>query len=329
MEEAEMRQKIRRVLAVTLIAVFLLSGCKLFKKDIPTVISLTNAAITNMGKADSAEVKVNSTGDITATYKVMNIGINMSLDTDIDMEMTRNPERSKGTINLSLGLVGQEQSMNGEFYGEGSKDGTKTTYIRWKEGNWMKKTKAAQSDASDASSSNSSSGPALIPNSLVQVIGLMKAIADESITAELKEDTATINDKEAYQISFMLSGDFLKQFMDAGGMSLGGLSESGDSIDWTIVEIPAELYIYKESQLPARITMDCTSIGTQIIEGQLEGYMQDLPIGDIALSVNKYDVDITIDRYDEIEAIEIPAEAKNAAESESLMPNMTDIVKFW
>jgi hypothetical protein len=57
--------------------------------------------------------------------------------------------------------------------------------------------------------------------------------------------------------------------------------------------------------------------------------MQDLPIGDIALSVNKYDVDITIDRYDEIEAIEIPAEAKNAAESESLMPNMTDIVKFW
>ena len=75
--------------------------------------------------------------------------------------------------------------------------------------------------------------------------------------------------------------------------------------------------------------MDCTSIGTQIIEGQLEGYMQDLPIGDIALSVNKYDVDITIDRYDEIEAIEIPAEAKKASESESLMPTMTDIVKFW
>ena len=75
--------------------------------------------------------------------------------------------------------------------------------------------------------------------------------------------------------------------------------------------------------------MECSPTGTQIIEGEPEGQLRGPPIGDIALSVNKYDVDITIDRYDEIEAIEIPAEAKNAAESESLMPTMTDIVKFW
>ena len=91
-----------RIMSVTLSAVFLLTGCRIFKKDVHTVLTLTNAALTNVAEVESAEVKIRGTGDLNATYEALNIGLNMKLGTDMDLEMTRKPERTRGTAAITI-----------------------------------------------------------------------------------------------------------------------------------------------------------------------------------------------------------------------------------
>ena len=67
---------------------------------------------------------------------------------------------------------------------------------------------------------------------------------------ELKKDLVTINDKEAYQTSFIMNDKLLFELARTGGTDLSrfGLDANVSSED--SVEIPAELYIYKDSGLP-------------------------------------------------------------------------------
>lgn len=111
-----MRNRIRTILAILLAAVFLLTGCRIFKKDVHTVLTLTNAALTNVAEVESAEVKIRGTGDLNATYEALNIGLNMKLGTDMDLEMTRKPERTRGTAAITIGAIGQEQVIDGVLY---------------------------------------------------------------------------------------------------------------------------------------------------------------------------------------------------------------------
>lgn len=319
-----MKSKIRTILAAMLIAVLLLAGCNLSGLGKPSVVSLTNSAITNLGKVNSAEVNVKTDGDITAVYEALNIGMNINLDTDSNMEVTKDTGRSRGTVGVTVGAVGQEQTINGEFYKE-SLSGGSTTYVQWEEGDWLKKTAAGKQEASEEE--NSSEGITM-PGSIMQMAGMLKYLADGSLEAELKEETVQVNDQEAYQITSTLGGDFLKGLIDSGLINLQGLSLEEADIDWSTVSIPAEIYIYKESKLPARITLDCTSFGSQIVGNMLKEELEQLPIGDIRLDVNKFLVDITIDRYDEVEAFEIPSETASASEAESLAPAITDLFHF-
>lgn len=325
-----MKRRIRTILTIFLISSILLVGCKFFKAGIPTVVTLTQSAIRNVEKAESAEIWLKTDGDFTLTETNLNIGMDLTMHSDVDMEMTRNPGRGKGTVDFTIGAVGQEQTVNGEFYRDTADNGVSTTYIRWKNGDWMKKT-GKESETQEQGTDNSSSGSEGIklPASAVRVIGILKAISDGSITAELCEETVTINDKEAWQINCSLSGDFLKQALGTSGVSLGGVSLDQLDIDWESLSVPAELYIYKELELPAGARIDCTPIGAKIFEKLFEGYLDQLPVGNVRLDVSSFTLDITIDRYDEIEAIEIPAETAGAVETESLLPTMTDLIKFW
>jgi hypothetical protein len=318
----KMRNKIRTILAISLIAIFLLTGCRIFKKDVHTVLTLTNAALTNVAEVESAEVKIRGDGDLNATYEALNIGLNMKLGTDLDLEMTKNPERTKGTAEIKIGAIGQEQVIKGRIYKDTAEDGTKTTYVQWQEGDWLKRTTAPAEETSEKKGFT-------VPTSLIQTVGIMKAIADGDISAELQEETVMINDKEAWQMDFVVTGEFLRQILDKGGFSLGGLTIETADVDWESLEVPAQIYIYKETELPARITMDCTPIGAQMIESMFTDYMESLSLEGIKLKVTSYTLDITLDKYNEIETFEIPAEAAGAAETDSLMPSLEDVLKFW
>lgn len=318
-----MRIRIRTILAAILITVVLV-GCNLTGFGKPSVVSLTKDAVKNLNKVESAEVKIKTDGDISAVYDALNIGLNITMDSDADLEMTKDPQRAKGTVDLTVGAVGQEQTVKGKLYRDRT-DTDSITYIQWENGEWMKKTSPVKQKAAE---DEKASKGITMPDSVTQVVGLLKFLSDGSLTAELKEETVQVNDKEAYQINSVISGDLLKQLIESGTIDLGQIDLNTEEIDWANISVPAELYIYKESKLPARITLDCTAIGSQVIGNMLKDDLEDLPFGKIRVDVNRFVVDISIDRYNEIEAIEIPAETAGAVESENLTPSLTDFFQF-
>ena len=55
-----MRNRIRTILAILLAAVFLLTGCRIFKKDVHTVLTLTNTTAT--ASTNKVTVDLNAQG---------------------------------------------------------------------------------------------------------------------------------------------------------------------------------------------------------------------------------------------------------------------------
>lgn len=323
--DKEVNMKIRiRIIFAALLVIVLLAGCNLGGLGKPSVVSLTKDAIKNLKKVESAEAKIKTDGDISAVYETLNIGMNITLDSETDMEMTKDPERAKGSVNLIVGAVGQEQTVKGRFYRDRT-DTDAITYVKWENGDWMKKTSPVkQKEAEDEKASKGIT----MPDSVMQAVGLLKYLSDGSLTAQLNQETVQVNEKEAYQISSIISGDLLRQLIENGTINLGEIDLNTEEIDWANVSVPAELYIYKDSKLPARITLDCTAIGSQVVGNMLKDDLEQLPFGKIRVDVSKFVVDITIDKYNEIEAIEIPAETAGAVESENLTPTLTDFFQF-
>lgn len=319
-----MKKTIRAVLIFLLVAV-LTAGCGLARLGKPSVVSLAKDAMTNLNKAGSAEIRVKTEGDLSAVYDSLNIGLNITLDSDTDIEMTKDPARAKGTTDLTVGAVGQEQTIHGQFYRDRS-DSAVTTYVRWENGDWMKKTE----EVKQAAEAEEEKGKGIaIPDSVMQMAGILKYLSDGSLKAELMEETVQVNEKEAYQINSVLSGEVLKTFIESGVINIGSIDLNKVNVDWATISVPAELYIYKDSRLPARIKMDCTSIGSQIVGNMLKEELGELPFGqELRVDVNSFTVDITIDRYNEIEAFEIPAETADAAEADDLLPSLTDFFQF-
>ena len=319
-----MKNIIRSFLAVLLIGMLALTGCSLGRFGKPSVVSLTKDAMANMKKVESAAVNIKTDGDISAVYEALNIGMNINLDSETDMELTKEPGLARGDTTLTVGAVGQEQTIKGTFYRESNDEGS-TTYVKWQNGDWTKKTTPAEKETEEEENNPNA---ITMPESVTTVVGMLKYLSDGSVSAELKEETVQINEKEAYQITSTLGGDFLKDMIDNGTIPLSGVNLDQAEIDWSTVSVPAEIYIYKESKLPARITLDCTSIGSQIVGNMLKEQLESIPFGNIRLDVNRFVVDITIDRYNEIEAFEIPAEAAGAAESDNLAPGIMDLFQF-
>lgn len=76
------------------------AGCSLPGLGKPSVVSLTKDAVANLNKVSSAQVNIQTDGDVSAVYETLNIGMNITLDTDSDLELTKDLARAKGRIGM-------------------------------------------------------------------------------------------------------------------------------------------------------------------------------------------------------------------------------------
>ncbi|MDO5477351.1 MAG: hypothetical protein Q4F43_09615 [Eubacteriales bacterium] len=322
------------VLAMLTAVSLLAAGCKStrlpdFLNPKPTATSLAKHAIKNVQNVQSAEVKADIDTEIGASVSIISLSMDMNMD--LDMEMTKDPLLSKGQADVEVGMMGKNQTMHGDFYLDGTDD---TTYIRWKDGEWTKKTadKTEQAQNGEGSAglipSIPGTGNGDLDETIAQSVSILQLIADGAVETELKEETVTVQEKEAWQINATVQGPLLKEILS----STGKVSDSDlEKIHWEEVEIPAEIYIYKNTELPARIVMDCKSFGPSLLSADsLEGIdalNEQIPVGEIELELKKCDIDLVFDRYDEIEPFEIPQEVKNAKEADSLSPDVMEMLE--
>lgn len=331
-------------LTAALLSVVILAGCSRpglpgLPWSKPTAVSLTGAALRNLQEVQSLSMHMDSVNDLAVTYEALDISMNLGMKIGMDMDMIKDPQLAKGSAEVEIDAVGQKQSMQGDFYLDPAEGENGMTYIRWSGGEWLKKeagkkTASQEAEGSGETSSGddgqtssgeggTSSAPGF-PSGLLEGAGILKLIAEQAMDAELLEETTTVNDQEAWEIHTDLQGSLLKEMLQKSG---GSLPFDTASVRWDEVTIPSQIYIYKESELPARIVLDCTDLGTAAFGEFLTKATQEFPLGNLRTEIAKSTLDLTFSRYDEIETFEIPQEARQAVLTDNLLPGITDLLE--
>lgn len=312
--------RIKAVLAVVIlvivigaaVAVLKLSGGKV---STLTAVSLSKTAMENVKEAKSAQVAMLIDMDGRIEYAPLNIGMDIGLKFDIDMEAVRGPLKTKGTVDAEIEVLGKKNKARAEFFTDDEEKESSVTYARLADMNWTKKTKEKKSSGTSA-------------NPMGAGIVIINAISEEKLTAELLEQTAEVDGKEAWQMNCVADGVFLKDVIDTDLVNEDDLPFDPEKVEWENVKIPVTVYIYKETKLPARIVMDCSTIGGEALSKMLKDSLKDTMFDGIDVNISKCAVDMTITRYDEIEDIVIPEEALGAKESKDLLSQIIDTIGF-
>ena len=130
-----------------------------------------------------------------------------------------------------------------------------------------------------------------------------------------------LNGAKATRYDCVVSGGAIDEIMDSSGaytqLSLLGISgEQAREMLSGLGEMPYSIWIDAKSSLPVRYELDMSGIMAALVEKILRGS------GDIFpdVSLDRLTVSVTLSDFDAVEAIEIPAEALDAADVTETSP---------
>lgn len=326
MNTGKNRYRLHAATAFLTALVVLLSGCGLFK---PTFESLVANMAKKLGKVTSVGVLTKVDTEFEVGLGSADLTVSGKLGAVSDMDVTKEPLRSAQTFELTLEALGQTMNSKIEQYMDQTEDKKQIIYTREEGGKWTKtvvdpsesgkdEAQEGRTDGQAGEDQKDKTGGAAGNESIFELMETAGKLKENLKNPELKKDLVTINDKEAYQTSFIMNDKLLFELARTGGTDLSrfGLDANVSSED--SVEIPAELYIYKESGLPARITADCTALSDKFISGRINDRLKGTMFEGLTLSFKSFKIDMTFDRFDEIQTIEIPQEALDAEETKSV-----------
>lgn len=298
----------RLAAAVCILAAALaVSGCSPFKA---TPVSLLKTAVMNARKAESVATDADISGVFKLGQENLSLGMDVDMHLSAKMESIREPRLAKGTADLDFSVLGTSQSIHTDLYLEADQSGHGTAYMNPEGGSWKKKSVRV----ADISQEKGRKLDALLMGAEA-----VNMFLQDPLELQLDEALSEVNGREAYRITCKVPGSVIKKVLEKkdsdGEKPEGGISLK--DVDWNKVLIPAEIYIYKAEKLPARIVMECETIGNQMAGKLLENALEDLPIRieDLSLEAEKCTVDLVFDRYGKIEGFEIPEEIREGADA--------------
>ena len=247
-------------------------------------IILSSAALGGCGKkevtAESIVQQSNETMEKAKSFLAdFNMEMEMSMssgDQSMDMDMvmtgtmqaTQDPEIVYMDVAMTSGLFGLSLDM--DIYTQTEED--KVITYTGIAGEWMKTEQEGLSKSNLAE--------------LQKMFGSGKEMT-------LDEQTEKIGDKEVYVLTASISGEELEKVMSAMGSMANGL----DSMDLSQFQADTCMKVYKDTMLPASITLDMITNG--------EG----MEVDGVVTKINKMTITVDYKEFDTIDSIEIPAEA--------------------
>ena len=245
---------------------------------------LSSAALGGCGKkevtAESIVQQSNETMEKAKSFLAdFNMEMEMSMssgDQSMDMDMvmtgtmqaTQDPEIVYMDVAMTSGLFGLSLDM--DIYTQTEED--KVITYTGIAGEWMKTEQEGLSKSNLAE--------------LQKMFGSGKEMT-------LAEQTEKIGDKEVYVLTASISGEELEKVMSAMGSMANGL----DSMDLSQFQADTCMKVYKDTMLPASITLDMITNG--------EG----MEVDGVVTKINKMTITVDYKEFDTIDSIEIPAEA--------------------
>lgn len=240
-----------------------LGGCG--KKEV-TAESIVQQSNESMEKAKSFLADFNMEMEMSMSSGDQSMDMDMAMTGT--MQATQDPEIVYMDVAMSSGLFGLSLDM--DIYTQTEED--KVITYTGIAGEWMKTEQEGISQSNLAE--------------LQKMFGSGKEMT-------LAEQTEKIGDKEVYVLTASISGEELEKVMSAMGSMANGL----DSMDLSQFQADTCMKVYKDTMLPASVTLDMITNG--------EG----MEVDGVVTKINKMTITIDYKEFDTIDAIEIPAEA--------------------
>lgn len=225
-----MKKMIPAALCMVSLAAASLTGCSLNSE---TAQNLADEVTANTSAVHSASVNIDMNMDLD--YESAGISIPLSYNAQMSGNISRDPSAAHltGTITASSDIG---SSKNEEEIYSLTDSGTKTIYTG-SDGNWYQTVQEISGSKQD----------------LISDSGLCQLIADADLHGVLEEDSRTVDGRECYVIDTAISGDTLRDVMEE---YLTRQDLYLDEVDWSDVSADAAICIYKDTKLPARISLD-------------------------------------------------------------------------
>ena len=304
-----MKRKITKMLTGVMTAALLFgygtAGTVFAAEEDVTPASLAEGAIEKLQEVDSYASEIGFVMDIGIGIEVEGETFNMGVlaDMGLDMEMTLDPEAAhmagQFSMATSMGDEDGEAETNAmETYFVKEDDGYATYSYSQEDDLWTREV----SDADDSDDNE---------QTWESVNAIFQGIADGAMEAELTGED-TYNGEDVYVMTVLLSGEYLENTMNVG---MGGEDSSlfGSDIDMDDLATPAMIMIYKESGLPALVSIDMSEIGAAMMESAMGLTEEDLEEITFEVTIGDFGMDIAFFDYGAIGEITVPDEIKAAA----------------
>lgn len=234
-----------------------------------------------------------------------------SVEGEFGFEMNLGVEESGVSMNMDLGAQGQFQTINApaamhidgnmnvdfmgmkmdfEMYSTGT-DGKTEFYLNMAD-QWTKYEEENTDNTEKAETQD-------IDFANMFVSGLV-----------LADKTEKLDGKEVYVMTGKLNGEALEKQLASVKETMG---EGYEKLDLTNMDIPVVFKVYKETKMPAYLELDMGSFMAsffQAMSGEEQGN----------ISTDTCLVTVTFKKYNSVDAIEVPQEARDAAEQ-----NLSDL----
>jgi len=284
--------KVMKSIAAVMILVAVILGAGYYILEThPTPVHLAKRTADNLGKVHSAEAEVEM--DYEGTVTVLKNDVQIGMGTKFDMEAVTDPAASHTNGSLTVSFMGMDVDVPLESYVQ-KENGESILYINIAIKVW---TKQKVNDPANTVPE--------IDTRAVTALLIQKIISGE-ITAELSEETEMICDKEAYKLSFDISGKTLEELLTVAAAYNEKAAKLAENLDLTGTGAHIDMWIYKDMKLPARIAIDCTALGSYLVQSMLE---EKGLIG----TATKFTAVMTFKQYNTIEKIEVPEKVISSA----------------
>lgn len=261
-----MRKKLAWLLAsVMILSAVILGGCG--KKEV-TAESLVKQANENMEKVKSFAGDL----DMQMSMNISSEGVAMDMNMGMTgaIECTSDPDifHMDGTMSMDLLNMSVDMDMYTQVDGDKS-----ITYINMMD-EWMKSEETVEEGGMED----------------------MYTVAGDGKDMTLAEETEKIGDKEVYVLTSTISGEEFQEIMG----SMEEMTESLGEVDFSTMEAEVTLKIYKDTVLPASVSIVMSDSGEGI---ESEG---------VLVKFNNISVVLNYNEFDSIDSITIPEEALSA-----------------
>lgn len=282
-----MRKKIKKILIVVLIcAAAAAIAAAVYVNSKVTEVSLSKKVVKALSSASS--LASTDTIDFAGRADQSGVSFDVALKAVDENQVSRQPSSVYSERTVDITLMDRSTTQKNYIYVDGDAG---TMYASTDGSSWY-----SQAASGEAYSIRTQSMQALF-----------EAVADETQSAVLDEETAQYGDEDVYVLTADVSGGLLKDVMTGMLTSIEGEdSNRYSSVDWDGVKASVKALIYKDSKLPAQITVDCPDLGSQIMSSSIGG------ADTTSLTCSKFTVQIDLNGYNET-SVTIPADIKDNA----------------